>query len=70
MKKKTVRKLMKEQRRARQATPSFWVPAEFKNRLVRLFLTDPGRFAGSPREFAWRKLKRSVQERKRREGRA
>ena len=70
MKKKTVRKLMKEQRRARQATPSFWVPAEFKDRLVRMFLADPGRFAGSQREFAWRELKRSSEERKRREARA
>ena len=67
MKKKTVRKLMKEQRRARQTPPSFWVPAAFKDRLVRMFLADPGRFAGSPREFAWRELKRSVEERKRRE---
>lgn len=70
MKKKTVRKLMKEQRRARQAAPSFWVTAEFKDMLARLFLADPGRFAGSPREFAWRELKRSVEERKRREARA
>lgn len=68
MKKKTVRKLMKEQRRARQATPSFWVPAEFKDRIVRMFLADPGRFAGSPREFAWRELKRSVEARRRRAG--
>lgn len=57
---------MKEQRRARQAQPDFCVPAEFKDRLVRMFLTDPGRFAGSPREFAWRELKRSVEERNRR----
>ena len=57
----------KRQRRARQAQPSFWVPAEFKDRIVRMFLADPGRFAGSQREFAWRELKRSVEERKRRE---
>ena len=70
MKKKTVRKLLKEQRRARQEMQELQVPAEFKDRLVRLFLADPGRFAGSPREFAWRELKRSVEERKRREARA
>ena len=60
----------KRQRRARQETPSFWLPAEFKDRRVRMFLADPGRFAGSPREFAWRELKSSVEERKRREARA
>ena len=70
MKKKTVRKLLKEQRRTRQEMQELQVPAEFKDRLVRLFLADPGRFAGSPREFAWRELKRSVEERKRREARA
>lgn len=72
MKKKTVRELLKAQRkeRAQARTPSFWVPAEFKDRLVRMFLADPGRFAGSPREFAWRELKRGVEERKRREARA
>ena len=70
MKKKTVRKLLKEQHRARQEMQAFQAPAEFKDRLVRLFLADPGRFAGSPREFAWRELKRSVEERKRREARA
>lgn len=60
----------KRQRRARRTMPSFWLPAEFKDHLVRMFLTDPGRFAGSPREFAWRELKRSIEERKRRQGRA
>lgn len=69
MKKKKVRKLMQDKRRARQAQEPIILPAEFKNRLVRPLLSDPGRFAGSPREFAWRELKRSVEERKRREGR-
>ena len=71
MKKKTVRKLLKAQRKQRaerREAPGFMVPAEFKDRLVRMFLADPGRFAGNPREFAWRELKRAAEARRRRAG--
>lgn len=67
MKKKTIRKLLKEQRKQqaeRRKAPGFMVQAEFKERLVRMFLADPGRFAGNPREFAWRELKRSAERRR------
>lgn len=66
MKKKTLRKLLKEQRkeRAQAQTQELLLPAEFKERLVRMFLADPGRFAGNPREFAWRELKRSAERRR------
>lgn len=70
MKKKTVRKLLKERHKARKAPEPYVLPATFKERIVGMFLADPGRFAGSPREFAWRELKRSVEDRKRREARA
>lgn len=68
MKKKTVRKMLKEQRRARKAPEPLMLPAAFKERLEKLFLTDPGRFAGDPREFAWRQLKQSAEARRRRAG--
>ena len=71
MKKKTLRKLLKEQRKQqaeRREAPGFMVPAEFKDRLVRMFLADPGRFAGNPREFAWRQLKQSAEARRRAAG--
>ena len=67
MKKKTVRKLLKERHKARKAPEPYVLPAPFKERIVGMFLADPGRFAGSPREFAWRQLKQSAEERKRRE---
>lgn len=68
MKKKTVRKLLKEKRRSRPAPEPLILPAEFKDRLVRLFISDPGRFAGDPREFAWRQLRESAEARRRRAG--
>lgn len=66
MKKKTIRKLLKEQRkqRAEAQTQELLLPAEFKERLVRMFLADPGRFAGNPREFAWRELRQSAERRR------
>ena len=53
MKKKTLRKLLKEQRkeRAQAQTQELLLPAKFKERLVRMFLADPGRFAGNPRSL-------------------
>lgn len=68
MKKKTVRKLMKEQRKARKAPEPYVLPAPFKERIVGMFLADPGRFAGDPREFAWSEIKRAAEARRRREG--
>jgi hypothetical protein len=68
MKKKTVRKLMKEQRKQREQATDYILPAAFKDRLVRMFLADPGRFAGDPREFAWRQLRESAEARRRRAG--
>lgn len=71
MKKKTLRKLLKAQRKQqaeRREAPGFMVPAAFKDRLEKLFLADPGRFAGNPREFAWRQLRESAEARRRRAG--
>ena len=65
MKKKTVRKLMKEQRKQRAQATDYILPAAFKERLEKLFLADPGRFAGDPREFTWRELKRAEARRRR-----
>ena len=67
-KNRRMKKRIRRADEARKATPSFWVPAEFKDRLVRLLLSDPGRFAGSPREFAWRELKRAAEARRGRAG--
>ncbi len=70
MKKKTIRKLLKEQRkqRAEELPQELLLPAEFKERIMRMFLADPGSFAGNPREFAWRQLKQSAEARRRAAG--
>ncbi|MBR7149894.1 MAG: hypothetical protein IKD01_02620 [Oscillospiraceae bacterium] len=70
MKKKTVRKLMKEQRKQRAQAQTPGLPMAMLPHVAKIFNADPGHFAGSPREFAWRELKRSIEERKRREARA
>lgn len=67
MKKKTVRKLMKKQRRERQAQAP-GLPWAMKEYVERYFWQNIADFACSPREFHWRQLRRAAEARRRREG--
>lgn len=68
MKKKTVRKLLKAQRKQRAQAQAPGLPWAMKEHVERYFWQNIADFACSPREFHWRQLKRAAEARRRRAG--
>ena len=68
MKKKTVRKLMKEQRKQRAQAQAPGLPWAMKKYVDRHFWQNIADFACSPREFHWRQLRRAAEAQRRRAG--
>ena len=63
-------KFVKRRRRVKKKIEAPGLPMAMLPYVQKTLLADPGRFAGNPREFAWRELKRAAEDRKRREARA
>lgn len=68
MKKKTLRKLLKAQRKERAQARTPGGPWAMKEYVDRYFWQNIADFACSPREFHWRQLRRAAEERRGRAG--
>lgn len=68
MKKKTLRKLLKAQRKERAQAQNPGLPWAMKEHFDRYFWQNIAVFACSPREFQWRQLRRAAEARRRRAG--
>jgi hypothetical protein len=68
MKKKTVRKLLKAQRKQRAQAQAPGLPWAMKEYVDRYFRQNIADFACSPREFYWRQLRRAAEAQRRRAG--
>ena len=68
MKKKTLRKLLKTQRKERAQAQAPGLPWAMKEYVERYFWQNIADFACSPREFHWRQLRRAAGARRRRAG--
>ena len=68
MKKKTLRKLLKAQRKERAQAQAPGLPWAMKKYFDRYFWQNIADFACSPREFHWRQLRKAAEARRRRAG--
>ena len=68
MKKKTVRKLLKAQRKQRAQAQDPGLPWAMKEYAERYFWKNIADFACQPREFHWRQLRRAAEARRKRAG--
>lgn len=68
MKKKTLRKMLKAQRKERAQAQAPGLPWAMKEYVDRYFWQNIADFACSPREFHWRQLRRAAEARRGRAG--